>query len=1222
MESPNPHNHENFSSLKTFENYENVSCSDNLENEINRVAQFNSDNINNKNNAFRLDTIYAESEMDHSQAKHVHILSNNISNSNNTISCPAHESNNNNHSTLNNPNRTVLEKLPSFSDDEYKALTYRNFGTNKDNDLLFAKKISETNLLNEADNIFNQSVKIKGLDLLLNANKNELYHKVKSSNTDLKISAYLNPPNNNSSVKLLLHNNSLANMGENKSQYINNTFKETKFSANENNINFNNIANSNTNSDTIDQNTLNKPLSGIIDNKPNAKSDNYLTQLIKNNLDEYNLDNTKLDAKKKYSYDFNLSKKLSLTDKFDESEIITNIIDNYNNNKETNIDNNYSIKVADSIIVNDTMNIPAQSILSITNNNNNIENNANKNYKNNNIEYLSEAYGSGNLEKKSFEICEIDPDEILLIQKGDEEKINISSQMKEDITIKSFDTNRHMHRKSDFISNPAELQNFQNLYSISLKPEEKLLKCFSPKEKLNISFNISTAKNFNFNKQSHSEALNTQKKSDISSTKNLINNTYNNSTSDNIISSNSIVKSLNVHMSSFTSRNKPINLSNYDLSNKNVDKINKNAIDKNKSLLNLYFSNIAKEKGKEKQLSFDLPYTDKGFKTARNTIGSQKKNFENILDTIQKEKIQFEKDFDDNIHINKNLYPFLQLNNNKACASASASSTSESTNKNNLKINVKLKPLNNLHLLKRHSEPQKNNSCDKAYAIYNENINHTNYNNSGSNLHINNNNNDIVNFSTFNTKQIEKHNFFSFNKTNNDSDLDTSYNELINLENENYDYNENSESKDNLSNIKTTDAVPNSINSTIGINLKSSSGNSNQMLFNSDMNQCYVYDKDNNKNFNINNININFSSSSDNKSAISGNKCLAVNNEIDKNKTNNISNPSSASINSSISPSVGFDINFNIAQINSESDFILSNKEHNFNGGCNSNKNINVNLGISNNNNFYESKESKEFGNSMSYSENKDSGNRLILSMEDFSNYNDANLNTINPGHELVKSNDNKNNNFANAASNAFLSKPSLDLRKFSISCLKPIMEELDIEKEKDYTMIPRYENINKISSEILPNFSQSLNIDKNKNESSQNIFNPSNSISISSNMSNTKNRNSNTKLAYKMERYSSLNIKDIFKEKEKFEKINITARCHTEGATEEDENNIRNPVSSRKKFLSSIPELSRLSSNTDTDTEINNKSDRKNEAKSNSNYEHIQTFNNNNLHSERNSSR
>ena len=182
------------------------------------------------------------------------------------------------------------------------------------------------------------------------------------------------------------------------------------------------------------------------------------------------LENLSALEKKKYSYDFLLTKDSSFKQNSNETPIYLTPRIPENHNLQNNIITNDKNSALTFTSINNINNNPINAIASNNQNIQNFNNDLNK--------IISEEN---------------------LIQEN-EEKINISSHRIENINIKSFDTGRHMYRKSELTLDPLELEKIQQLYNFNLNTEENItnsknLKSFSPKEKINKNLNLNFEKN-------------------------------------------------------------------------------------------------------------------------------------------------------------------------------------------------------------------------------------------------------------------------------------------------------------------------------------------------------------------------------------------------------------------------------------------------------------------------------------------------------------------------------------------------------------------------------------------------------------------------------------------------------------------------------------------------------------------------------------------------------
>jgi len=264
-----------------------------------------------------------------------------------------------------------------------------------------------------------------------------------------------------------------------------------------------------------------------------------------------NLKNLSSAEIKKYSYDFNLFK----------TDTLNKITENINNTTSfNNIANN---KLGSNIsISNEGQNTYENG----DNINNSIKNKNVKTNFNLNINLINK----NNFEDK--------------LKQGNEEKINISSQRLENFNIKSYDTCKHMHRKTGSLLDMSEIDKLQQFYNFNLNEEttfstSKNIGPFSPQEKQSFKFNL-----------------------------NMENKKSNENFYKKFIKNNTIGTLRNINESDFKTRLIPSITSN------------------------------------ERQTTGDYEYNHIYSQTSRNT--TNEKNFGNILVNLEKEKYEFEKGFE------------------------------------------------------------------------------------------------------------------------------------------------------------------------------------------------------------------------------------------------------------------------------------------------------------------------------------------------------------------------------------------------------------------------------------------------------------------------------------------------------------------------------------------------------------------------------------------------
>jgi hypothetical protein len=208
------------------------------------------------------------------------------------------------------------------------------------------------------------------------------------------------------------------------------------------------------------------------------------------------------------------------------------------------------------------------------------------------------------------------------------------------------------------------------------------------------------------------------------------------------------------------------------------------------------------------------------------------------------------------------------------------------------------------------------------------------------------------------------------------------------------------------------------------------------------------------------------------------------------------------------------------------------------------------------NNIFYQSKQSSNsapagYCNYNTYNNNDDNGNKFILSQDDL---------IKNEPNQLI-------------SENLFKIKPHHEARKYNLR-LGTIMEVVESEKERNF-LRSTFSNLNLLKNKkenlfIKNNFINNINPENkciSKLDSEKLVFFEKIDIvncKESTGIDNKKN----------ISRYSSLNIRDIIKDKEKFEKINLQSRCNTEGIEDDD---------SSKGIYRAGNNLSMISSMTDT---------------------------------------
>lgn len=1117
---------ENFSSLKTFENLVLLNnSSDNLESELNKANNYSS-NKNQNNSSKIINTNNSNSDLE-----------------NDSINLNFNSINNNNKNLINNTNNNKDNNDFNKNDcDEYENLVYKPSdlqeinkqsikipgldGLIAKNSLGKIKNINEINYSNNSDNNRNLNI------IDNNANENDFYFKAKSNIKEIKATENNFLPNNeqttlNLSDKSLNNNNNFNKIYNNNNNNLNISnpiasslnLKSDSFTNTMKNVNFNSLSDFNNNKNNVSNISL-----------ANSSNYNLNRDLLLENPNNI-LEHSTSAEKKKNSFDFHLNKENSFKRKTNESAFVHNnpLMLEKLNNISNNCGSNISIANGNPNIYLKSLEInSSETIANYNKEKNLIENknfkDVNKNISKTNTNLHNKLNLNLNFNDLIKKISEED-----LIQEN-EEKINISSHKVENIHIKSFDTCKHMYRNSELPLDQLELEKIHQMYNFNLATEESITNAknagaYSPKEKQsqNLNLNLQAEKN-NF----HTKFVN----------------------ENNINNNNNI--NFNFNNSLSTPRQTVSNGPNYKLSLNSHQK------------LNIDCTAAAQKPSSEVVYSYS--------QTSRNV--THMKNFGNILVNLEKEKLEFEKNFETHVDLDslkKSKYNFENNNNNNNNERSKQNSSkvlkkidnNQFTKENNNLINNS----NNKNKNFNNSESNSNSSSAAATTQINFFKSHSNQislgnlstHKSQNPVPIPSDNLSIINFDSLNLMQKEDQLYVT--RENKDLHYSTqnyksSYNSFSNMKNNTINQNnylsEKSEFSDfgysgssNRSILANKDEKPGGL------------GHAKKLSFNLPINQI---------NSETNNLADGFTSlSSRDQQAATYNFNTYNFSNISSNSVNCFNNSNIYANNDKGGENKDFARSApgNFVQNSDMSSIINSPNYPNMLSTLNSNNNNN-----NFKNNFYDSKESSssaatEFQNNS----NNIHPNRLILSQDDLLTNESNNLNE-----------------------NLFKIKPHHEPKKQSLTRLGTIIEVLEGEKEKekekflssscsDLNLLKKTnENLNQ-NNNIIFKSSDCGSIKENYTINNNNDNNNFNNFDLNKQIIFEKTNKINCKdspgIDNKMNisRYSTLNIRDIMKDKDKFEKINLHSRCNTEGF--EDDSPKENDYCGNN--------LSRISSKSDT---------------------------------------
>lgn len=1103
-------NKENFSSLKTFENLVLLNnSSDNLETELNK-ANNNSSNKNNQTN----------------NSKILH--------TNNSNSDLENDSINLNLNSIINNNKIKLNSQLAVNCDEYENLAYKP----KDNN---------------QNEINKQKIDITGLDGLLAKNSLE---KSKNINNTLKNDYQTNEYGNDDYYRAITNVKEIKTFEIKSKTFLpieqTSNLSDKSFNYNLNHSNPNASVNFKTESFTNTIKNVNVNYLSDFNSKANVSnislannSDiNLKRDLLQENPSNI-LEQLNSAEKKKYSFDFHLNKDNSFKQKTNETPINITPSENVNltpsnNGSNISVANNnpayYKYECGFDSNKNLTEKNESNKNLIINNinskNSNNYFNKTSINC-NSNLNRLNLQLNLNDLDKKISE-------ESLILE--NEEKINISSHKIEDINIKSFDTGKHMYRRSELTLDPMELENLQQMYNFSLTTEEgafstKNIGPYSPKEKqtINLTLNLNAEKNQNSNFY-----------------KKFINATNNNNFDKNNIQNNSGINNQmqGININSINTPRQTTANTNYKISLSSFKKANE------------YTSN-------NQQNVECFAYSQ----TSRNI--SHKKNFGNILVNLEKEKLEFDKNFETNIdleslkrnnlitlnqnsnkelpsikNINSNQKDKTYINSNIYCndkANQNVNYTNKTSNQENFvasqikqansvkhQINFlqseignqsnpqpipcdSFNSLNFRSLNSMQKDDKSNNTVENKDCQYSSNSFKYNNINLKSNLDDSKNNNN--NFISLNETNDKNFNYFS-DKNDNDFLKATDESEPNNPKTRSILLNKDEKnSASNLNNSKklSFNLPINHINSETNITGYSSlSSREHQST-----NDLHTY------NF------ANLSNKIENKNIF----MLNNNSNNNNNLSNNLSAPNEFIANSNTNLKYDFkDINNNLST-SKNGGYSTASASYNFNHLYESKQSTDAAAIYNNINN---SKTNNNQYNTISNSE-IDNNQRLILSKDDL---------IVNDHNELL-------------SENLFKIKPHHEAKKPSLTRLGTIIEVVEGERDRDRMILSSScsnININNLK------YSETNCISESDSEKLIDFNNNSNSVYCG--------ESSEIDKKMSLKRYSTFNIRDILKDKERLEKINLQSRCHTEGV-EDDE-------SPRGIYQNMNNNLSNISSKTD----------------------------------------